>query len=155
MSSLLRASLIILALLSTAACTSKAVVTPDRTLATNLHADQEQVKQAILTTLVKRQWSVQRVGPDLVQAQITVRGQFHAEIDIPYTADHYQIRYRDSREMNYKDGKIHKNYNRWVRLLDKGILNELRDAQAKVTAKNLANGVATDAMPLQSGQMLH
>jgi hypothetical protein len=141
MPSLLRASLIVLTLLSVAACTSKPLVTPDRTLPATLHADHEQMKQAILTTLVKRKWSVQRVGPDLVQAEITVRGQYHAEIDIPYTADHYQIKYRDSRELSYKDGKIHKNYNRWVRLLDKGILRELRDDQAETTAKNMANGV--------------
>ncbi|WP_420850580.1 hypothetical protein [Pseudomonas lutea] len=80
------------------------------------------MKQAILTTLVTRNWSVQRIEPNRVQGEITVRGQFHAEIDIPYSVDHYQITYRDSRELNYKDSKIHNNYNRWVRLLDKGIL---------------------------------
>jgi predicted small lipoprotein YifL len=142
MPSLFRAVLMFLALLSVAACTSKPLVTPDRTVPADLHADYEKTKQAILTTLVKRKWEVQRISPDLIQAQITVRGQFHAEIDIPYSADHYQIKYRDSRELNYKDGKIHKNYNRWVRLLDKGILRELRDDQAKATARSLANGAA-------------
>lgn len=140
MPSLLRASLIVLALLATAACTHKPLVTPDRTLPDTLHANQEQMKQATLTTLVKRNWSVQRIEPNRVQAEITVRGQFHAEIDIPYSADHYQIKYRDSRELNYKDGKIHKNYNRWVRLLDKGILRQLQDKQAEATAQHLANG---------------
>jgi len=150
MPSLLRAALIVLALVSVTACTNKRLVTPDRTLPATLHADHEKTQQAILTTLVKRKWEVQRVSPDLVQAQITVRGQYHAEIDIPYTADHYQIKYRDSRELNYKDGKIHKNYNRWVRLLDKGILRELRDEQAKATAHSLSTGAAQAiAQPVQ------
>lgn len=142
MPSLLRAALIVLAFVSVTACTSKPLVTPNRTLPTTLHPDQAQMKQAILTTLVKRKWEVQRVSPDLVQAQITVRGQYHAEIDIPYSADHYQIKYRDSRDLDYNNGKIHKNYNRWVRLLDKGILRELRDDQAETTARNMTNGVA-------------
>ncbi|HEY0290077.1 MAG TPA: hypothetical protein VGC62_24225 [Pseudomonas sp.] len=146
MSSLLRASLIILALLSTAACTSKPIVTPNREVPATLQPDQAQMKQAILTTLVKRKWSVQRVSPDLIQAEITVRNQYHAEIDIVYTATHYQIKYRDSREMSYADGKIHKNYNRWVRLLDKGILRELRDNKAQATAHSMANGVTSQNM---------
>ena len=138
---LFRASLVVIALLSVTACTNKPVVTPDRTLPATLHVNQEQMKKAILTTLVRREWSVQRVSPGLVQAEITVRGQFHAEIDIPYTADHYQIRYRDSRELGYVDGKIHRNYNRWVQLLDQGILRELNDDPAKTTEKYMTNGV--------------
>ena len=73
-----------------------------------------------------------------MQAHITVRGQYHAEIDIPYSADHYRIQYRDSSGLDYKDGKIHKNYIRWVRLLDKGILRELKDHQNEQTAQQLS-----------------
>ncbi|TDV66064.1 hypothetical protein [Pseudomonas sp. LP_7_YM] len=151
MRALLSTSLVVLALLSVTACSSKPLVTPDRTLPTTLHPDQAEMKQAILTTLVKRKWEVQRVSPELIQAQITVRGQYHAEIDIPYTTDHYQINYRDSRDLDYQDGKIHKNYNRWVRLLDKGILRELRDDQAETTARNMANGVLPQSVT-QSAQ---
>ena len=146
MSSLFRAVLMVSTLLSIAACTNKPIVTPDRTLAAPLQADHEQMKHAILTTLIERQWSVQRVGADKVQAEITVREK-HVEIDIPYTADHYQIRYRDSREMSYADGKINKNYNRWVRLLDKGILRELRDKQAQAAAQALSKGAAATSIP--------
>ncbi|BBP74329.1 hypothetical protein CCU68_23420 [Pseudomonas gingeri NCPPB 3146 = LMG 5327] len=140
MSSLLRVALIALALFVTAGCTSKKIITPTRTVAPQIQASQEQMKQAILTTLVKRKWSVQRVNPTQIQAEITVREQFHVEIDINYSASGYSIAYRDSSGMDYKDGKIHKNYIRWVRLLDKGILRELRDHDAESTARAIGVG---------------
>ena len=138
MTYLLRATLIALALLSTVACSSKRLLTPDRTLPVTLKTDRAQMQQAIVKTLVARQWTVQQITPNRVQAQITVRGQYHAEIDIPYSADHYRIQYRDSSGLDYKDGKIHKNYIRWVRLLDKGIVRELKDHQNERTARQLS-----------------
>jgi len=145
MSSLLRATLIALALLTTVSCTSKRMYTPTRVVPAQIHADQEQVKQAILKTLAARQWNVQRISPNLIQAEITVRQKYHAEIDIPYAASDYKIVYRDSRELNYKDGKIHKNYIRWVRLLDRGILRELQAGQDQRMAQRLSD--AAQAMP--------
>jgi hypothetical protein len=100
MTYLLRATLIALALLSTVACSSKRLLTPDRTLPVTLKTDRAQMQQAIVKTLVARQWTVQQITPNRVQAQITVRGQYHAEIDIPYSADHYRIQYRDSRGLD-------------------------------------------------------
>ena len=135
---LLRITLIALALLGTVSCTSKPIQNPDRTLHASIHSDRAQMQQAIVKALVGRGWTVQKITPQLVQAQITVREQYHAEIDIPYSADHYRIQYRDSSGLDYKDGKIHKNYIRWVRLLDKGILRELKDHQNEQTAQQLS-----------------
>ena len=134
----LRATLIALALLTTVSCSSKRMLTPDRTLHASIQTDRAQMQQAIVKTLVARGWTVQKITPQLVQAQITVRGQYHAEIDIPYSANHYQIVYRTSSGLDYENGKIHKNYIRWVRLLDKGILRELKDHQNELTARQLS-----------------
>lgn len=134
----LRATLIALALLTTVSCSSKRMLTPDRTLHASIQTDRAQMQQAIVKTLVARGWTVQKITPQLVQAQITVRGQYHAEIDIPYSANHYQIVYRDSSGLDYKDGKIHKNYIRWVRLLDMGIVRDLKDNQNERTARQLS-----------------
>ncbi|MGH8449092.1 hypothetical protein [Pseudomonas sp.] len=128
MSSLLRAALITLALLTTAGCTSKPVLNTQHDLSTNTQVSEEQVKQVIVSALQKREWTVQRLSPELVQAEITVRNQFHAEIDIRYTRNSYAITYRDSRDLGYKDGKIHRNYNRWVSMLDRDIMAGLRAA---------------------------
>ncbi|MFP3494183.1 hypothetical protein SB759_08140 [Pseudomonas sp. SIMBA_059] len=128
MSSLLRATLITLALLSTAGCTSKPVLNTQHDLAAGPQVSEEQVKQVIVNALQKREWTVQRLSPQLVQAEITVRNQFYAQIDIRYTRNSYAITYRDSRDLGYKDGKIHRNYNRWVSMLDRDILAGLRSA---------------------------
>jgi hypothetical protein len=128
MSSLLRAALITLALLTTAGCTSKPVLNTQHDLSTNTQVNEEQVKQVIVSALQKREWTVQRLSPQLVQAEITVRNQFHAEIDIRYTRNSYAITYRDSRDLGYKDGKIHRNYHRWVSMLDRDIMAGLRAA---------------------------
>ena len=138
MSYLLRGALIALALLTTVSCSSKRLFTPDRTLHASIQTDRAQMQQAIVKTLVARQWTVQKITPELVQAQITVRGQYHAEIDIPYSANHYRIQYRASSGLDYKDGKIHKNYIRWVRLLDMGIVRDLKDNQNERTARQLS-----------------
>jgi hypothetical protein len=124
MSSLVRATLITLALLTTAGCTNKPVLNTQHDLPAQV--SEEKMKQTIVAALQKREWTVQRFSPQLVQAEITVRNQFHAEIDIRYTRNSYAITYRDSRDMGYKDGKIHRNYNRWVSMLDRDILAGLR-----------------------------
>ncbi|WP_073524758.1 hypothetical protein [Pseudomonas fluorescens] len=128
MSSLLRATLITLALLTTAGCTSKPVLNTQHQLPTTSQVSEEKMKQVIVAALQKREWTVQRLSPQLVQAEITVRGQFYAAIDIRYTRNSYAITYRDSRDLGYKDGKIHRNYNRWVSMLDRDILAGLRSA---------------------------
>ena len=142
MSYLLRLTLIALALLTTVSCSSKRMLTPDRTLHPSIHADRAQMQQAIVKSLVGRGWTVQKITPERVQAQITVREQFHAEIDIPYSATHYRIQYRDSSGLDYKDGKIHKNYIRWVRLLDRDIVRDLKDNQNERTAQQLSEVAA-------------
>ncbi|KIH85596.1 hypothetical protein [Pseudomonas batumici] len=142
MSSLLRAALVALTLLMAAGCTSKPIVTPTRTLAPQVQASQEEVKQAIITALAKREWSVQRVNPAQVQAEITVREKLHVEIDINYSANGYNITYRDSSGMDYRDGKIHRNYIRWVTFLDQDILAELRAHHEQPTARAIGVGEA-------------
>lgn len=128
MSSLLRATLITLALLTTAGCTNKPVLNTQHDLPATAQLSEDKIKQVIVAALQKREWTVQRLSPQLVQAEITVRNQFHAEIDIRYTRNSYAITYRDSRDLGYKDGKIHRNYNRWVSMLDRDIMAGLQSA---------------------------
>ena len=126
MSSLLRATLITLALLTAAGCTSKPVLNTQHDLPANAQVSEEKMKTVIVNALQKREWTVQRLSPQRVQAEITVRNQYYAAIDITYTRNSYAITYRDSRELGYKDGKIHRNYNRWVNNLDSDIMAGLR-----------------------------
>ncbi len=137
MSSLLRATLITLALLTTAGCTSKPILNTQHDLPADTQVSEEKMKAVIINALQKRDWTVQRLSPQLVQAEITVRNQYYAAVDIRYTRTSYAITYRDSRELGYKDGKIHRNYNRWVNNLDSDIMAGLR-----------SNGVSGEAAQL-------
>lgn len=126
MSSLLRVTLITLALLVTAGCTNKPVLNTQHDLPVDAQVSEEKMKTVIVNALQKREWTVQRLSPQLVQAEINVRNQYYAAIDIRYTRNSYAITYRDSRDLGYKDGKIHRNYNRWVNNLDSDIMAGLR-----------------------------
>ncbi|PIB48653.1 hypothetical protein AOA57_14340 [Pseudomonas sp. 2588-5] len=126
MSSLLRVTLITLALLVTAGCTSKPILNTQHNLPADTQVSEEKMKTVIVNALQKREWTVQRLSPQLVQAEINVRNQYYAAIDIRYTRNSYAITYRDSRELGYKDGKIHRNYNRWVNNLDSDIMAGVR-----------------------------
>ena len=138
MSSLLRVTLITLTLLVTAGCTSKPILNTQHNLPADAQVSEEKMKTVIVNALQKREWTVQRLSPQLVQAEINVRNQYYAAIDIRYTRNSYAITYRDSRDLGYKDGKIHRNYNRWVSMLDRDIMAGLRTngaAQAGTAAQ--------------------
>lgn len=107
------------------ACTSKAVYNPKESFSTEMGITDSQMQRAIVTALHDRQWNIQSVTPGKVQAAITVRSRHHAEVDIPFTPTSFQIIYRSSWGLDYKDGKIHGNYNRWVNRLRDNILKEL------------------------------
>ncbi|EGE2516295.1 hypothetical protein DRW31_01610 [Shigella dysenteriae] len=81
---------------------------------------QEQVKKAILKAGVERKWIMSEAGQGIIKA----RQQSHdhsAEIRINYTASSYDINYENSQNLQASGGQIHKNYNSWVRNLDKDI----------------------------------
>ena len=46
-------------------------------------------------------------------------------VDVRYTAKDYSITYKDSSNMQYQDGQIHRNYNGWIENLDRDIRGNL------------------------------
>ena len=83
----------------------------------------QKVEKAILSASRKKGWSPRIVKPGLMEARITVRSH-RATIEIPYSNNSYSIIYKDSYNLNYKDGTIHRNYNKWVILLSRTIQRE-------------------------------
>ncbi|MBD9413009.1 hypothetical protein IB234_00440 [Pseudomonas sp. PDM16] len=61
----------------------------------------------------------------MVYASINVRQRHHASIVVEYSPFDIQIRYRSSQGLEYKNGKIHRNYNRWVNSLRADIQHRL------------------------------
>lgn len=126
MNRLARTLLLSLALLGVAACSSKPVQNIQQTAPATSVRSATEMQEAIVGALDERGWLVQKIESNQVLAEITVRGRHHAEIAIPYDASQFQIQYRSSRGLDYKDGKIHRNYNKWVSLLRDDILQSLR-----------------------------
>jgi len=105
--------LIIAGVASVAACsTSKPVLNFDNQPIAGQHTT-EQVRTAIAAAAKTRGWIVEDVGPGELKATINVR-VYHAVANIKYTATQFDIHYVESTNLDYKDGKIHRNYNRWV-----------------------------------------
>ena len=119
-----RIALLALLIVGITACTSKPVVDIENSAPAYAVKGQDDMRRAILTALQHRQWTVERAEQGQILASVNRRSH-QAQITIPYTASTYSIRYRDSRNLDYRNGKIHSTYNRWVQNLDRSIQQEL------------------------------
>lgn len=85
---------------------------------------QEAVKKAIVAGGKARKWRMFEMGRGHLEAQVTVRSHV-ARVDIFFTEYNYSIIYKDSVNLKYKNGLIHKSYNKWIRNLDLDIQKSL------------------------------
>ncbi|PLC73172.1 LptM family lipoprotein [Klebsiella quasipneumoniae] len=79
-----------------------------------------QVKDAIIKAGAQRQWIMSDAGPGAIKGKLQNRDHV-ADIKINYSATSYSIVYVSSINLMAANGKIHRNYNRWVHNLDKDI----------------------------------
>jgi len=122
---LLRILSLPLVILLLVGCTSKPVYNAEEHFSSQMAINDRQMQRAIVTALNDRQWTVQSIEPGKIQAAITVRGRHHAEVDIPFSPTSFKILYRSSWGLDYSDGEINGNYNRWVNMLRDNVLKEL------------------------------
>ena len=83
-----------------------------------------QIQAAMVSGGQTRGWIVKAVRRGHMEATLFVRSHM-AKVDITYAAKGYSIHYRDSKNLGYADGKIHRNYNKWVQNLDMDIQRAL------------------------------
>lgn len=83
-----------------------------------------QIERAIISAAAKRRWMPKVARPGLVTATIDVR-KHSASIEIPFSRETFSIIYKDSENLDYRKGSIHRNYNRWVANLALDIQQEL------------------------------
>ncbi len=88
----------------------------------NLQVDQ--VRSVILQSGIDRGWTMQETQPGTIRGELNVR-EHNAVIDVEYDAKSYSINYVSSKNLKYADGKIHRNYNRWLNNLDHDIKKKL------------------------------
>ncbi|PHQ69445.1 MAG: hypothetical protein COB93_08015 [Sneathiella sp.] len=69
---------------------------------------------------IRRGWAMEDDGIGKITATLNERGH-KAVADILYSQTNYSIIYDSSVNLNYNGTKIHRNYNRWVKNLEKDI----------------------------------
>ena len=84
----------------------------------------EDVERGIIRGGVSMGWEMYRKQPGLIEGTLYI-GKHVVEVTIPYNMQSYNISYRNSKNMNYDSGKIHKSYNRWIDNLNKAIRQSL------------------------------
>ena len=85
----------------------------------------KKIGKAILLAGFSRGWLGSIVEPGHIVSKIIVRNKHTVVLDIYYTSESYSIEYKDSKNMNYKEKRIHRSYNSWIKNLSKDIDQEL------------------------------
>ena len=85
---------------------------------------QDDVEKAIIRACYELGWMPRKINNEVIEANLNIRSH-QATVNIYYTTNSFHIDYYDSYNLNYNGYKIHKNYNSWVRNLEKRILSEL------------------------------
>jgi hypothetical protein len=125
----MRTSIVVVALaaLAVGACTTRPIVNVSAEPlggASGAAVTPEHVRDAILRAGTRLGWQMTPVSTGLVNGRIALRNHV-AVIDVTYTSGTYNVRYRDSTNLDYRDGQIHKNYNGWIENLNNAIRMEL------------------------------
>jgi hypothetical protein len=84
----------------------------------------KEVSNAIMRAGIQLGWQMEPAGPGKITGRLALR-QHTAIIDVEHDTKSYSIKYRDSTNLDARDGMIHKNYNGWVQNLDKAIRAQL------------------------------
>lgn len=84
----------------------------------------ENVEKGIIRGGVGMGWEMYRKQPGLIEGTLYI-GKHVVEVTISYNMQSYNISYKNSKNMNYDSGKIHKSYNRWIENLNKAIRQSL------------------------------
>ena len=86
------------------------------------------IAKAIKSALIAREWTVQREENGVIEAKLFVRSHT-ADIRIPFNKDSINIHYVSSTNLLYDEKQgikyIHRNYNKWIKLLEREITNRL------------------------------
>ena len=75
-------------------------------------------------------WNFKRESRNLIIAELFIR-KHYAKVQIPFSESGFSIIYADSRVLRYDGTRIHRNYNKWVKLLEDDIQHEVAKAAAR------------------------
>ncbi len=119
------------AVLVLAGCTL-APLKPAAPISVPAQLSQTQVRNAIITSLTGRGWTIDHSGNGNILSTLNLRGH-SATIRVNYDRSTVTITYVSSSDLEYrlKDGKpyIHRNYNGWIGYLQQDIRRNLQNAR--------------------------
>ena len=120
--------LVVLATVALTACNTLAPISEVDNVSVASQANRplnaQEVRGAIVRAGAGLGWVMKDDGPNRMTATLILRTHT-AEVDIPYSASNYAIKYKSSSNLQAAGGKIHRNYNGWVSNLTRGINAQL------------------------------
>src|SRR5688572_6126069 len=125
----LKQGLVIAATLLIIACATTQPVhnVTEAPIATNKpNPSMDQVQAAIVRAGSGLGWQMAADRPGHITGRLLLRTHV-AVVDIDYSPSVYSIKYRESTNLDYDGGNIHKNYNGWIQNLDKAIKVQLQN----------------------------
>jgi hypothetical protein len=87
-------------------------------------ATMEAVQNAIVLAGNGLGWRMEPRSPGTITGILDLRDH-RAVVEVTYDTKTYNIKYKDSSNLNYDGTNIHKNYNGWVENLDRAIRMQL------------------------------
>ncbi len=105
-----------------AACTSRPIrnVENDPVVTANRTATMSDVEHAIVRAGAGLGWVMTPVRPGLMTGRLALRTHV-AVVDITYDTRTFSIRYKDSVNLDYANGSVHRTYNGWIENLEREI----------------------------------
>lgn len=77
---------------------------------------------------MRRGWKIDQITGSTIQASLDHQGKEKATVDIYYSKQKIEIKYKDSVNLRYDGAKIHRSYNRWVKTLQTDISSGIAGA---------------------------
>lgn len=106
------------------------VANPSSAMPITGNVSEKDIRSAIITAGAIKNWEIVPTGPKTFEGRLSSRAHV-AVVEITYDEKNYSILYKDSVNLQYADGSIHPNYNRWVLALE----NEIRRQLAALNRK--------------------
>lgn len=87
-------------------------------------ATMSDIENAIVSAGNRLGWQMKPEKPGLITGRLKSREHL-AVVEVSYTKNSYNIRYKDSENLSHEGDNIHKRYNKWVQNLEARINREL------------------------------
>lgn len=94
----------------------------------NPNVTDAKIKQIITEVCMRRGWKIDQATDSTIQASLNHQGKEMATVDIFYSKQKIEIKYKNSINLHYDGTKIHRSYNRWVKNLQTDISSGITGA---------------------------